>query len=192
MIRLAPLLLVALLPLAAVADGNDRRTTTAETDFARSYPVSFRSERGGRFEPERLVILTAAGAWAAELPRHAAGVRQGDHLDLSGVPLVGRYFRERTAPQDAEREGLSVGGLGRLGDTLVLDARGHRVPLSGVGLTLTSELPRLGTLAFDLPPLDWRPAEAPLQAGTRVGEGYLLGGRLVLAADGQRPPVTGF
>lgn len=185
--------LAALLPAMPSADqGNDRRTTTAETDFSRSFPVSFRSERGGRFQPDRLVILAPDGAWAAPLPRHARQVRQGDHLDLTGVPLVGRYFRERLAPQDAERDGLNVGTVSRVGDTLVLDARGHAVPLTALGLTLTSELPRLGTLAFELGVPEYRRATTVPSAGARVGAAYLLGRRLVLAADGTRPPIRGF
>lgn len=182
-------LAVALSATAEAGQGNDRRTTRAETDYSVHFPVSFRSERGGRFEPERLVILTQAGAWTAELPARAREVRRADHLDFSGIPLIGPFFRERTAPQDAERHGLPVGPLARAGDTLVLDARGHAAPLTNLRVTLTSDLPRLGPMTFDLGALAFAPAAAAPGPATRVGEAYLLDGRLVLAGDGRRPPI---
>ncbi|HUF55355.1 MAG TPA: hypothetical protein VMM55_02220 [Thermohalobaculum sp.] len=182
-------LAVALSAAAEAGQGNDRRTTRAETDYSIHFPVSFRSERGGRFEPERMVIVTRQGAWEAALPSRAREVRRADHLDFSGVPLIGPFFRERTAPQDAERHGLPVGPVARVGDTLVLDARGHATPLTNLRVTLTSDLPRLGPMAFDLGALAYGPAAAAPGSGVRVGEAYLLDGRLVLAGDGRRPPL---
>lgn len=189
-----PILLIAAISLAlpAGADsrpGGDRRTTTLEPSLLSHYPVSFLSERGGRFEPESLIIVTQAGAWRADLPHRAREVRQGDHVDLSGVPLIGPFFRERLAPQDAERHGFPVGPVSRVGDTLVLDARGHATSLTNLGVSLTSRLPRLGTVAFDLGRPAYREAQVIPGPGARVGEAYLLDGRLVLAADGTRPPL---
>ncbi len=188
-ILLAALAALALAPAAEARDGNDRRTTRAETDYSVHFPISFRSERGGRFEPEQLVILTRQGAWGAAMPSRARDVRRADHLDFSGVPLIGPFFRERTAPQDAERHGLPVGTVSRVGDTLVLDATGHAAPLTNLFVTLTSDLPRLGPVAFDLGALPFQPSAAAAGPGVRVGEAYLLDGRLVLAGDGQRPQI---
>lgn len=183
------LLLLAAPPAAWAGQGNDRRTTTAETDFGRAFPVSFRSERGGRFQPDRLVVLTRTGSWSAALPAKARRVRQADHLDLTGLPVIGGVFRPRLAPMDAERQGLPLGTVTRTGDTLVLDARGHAVSLTNLPVVLTSEMPRVGTLSFELGTPAFRPGPAPGAAGARVGAAWLVDGRLVLAGDGQRPPL---
>lgn len=181
--------LLALLALPAPGVAKDRNDDSFDETAAFGFPLSFRSERGGRFEPERLVVLGRDGAWIAPLPANARA-RSADHLDFSGLPLVGGLFQERIAPSDAERTGLQVGVVSRIGDTLVLDARAAAQPVTGRPLVLTSTLPRVGTVTFEVGRPAYRSGRAPGSAGARVGAAYLVDGALVLAADGQRPPIT--
>lgn len=177
------------LPAHAGEDGgNDRRTTIADTGL-HDFPLSFRSQRGGRFQPDRLVILGRDGTWATALPATADRVESHDHVDFSNAPLVGKLFKARRAPVDVERRGLPVGTVLRSGDTLILDARAHAVPLTSLPLTLSSALPRLGTVGFELRPRSYQRAAAPAGPTARVGAGYLLENRLYLVADGTRPPL---
>lgn len=181
--------LALLIAMPMAGEARNRNDDSFDETAAFGFPLSFRSERGGRFEPERLVVLGRDGAWVAALPANARA-RSADHLDFSGLPVVGGLFQDRVAPSDAERKGQQIGIVSRIGDTLVLDARSQAMPVTGRRLLLTSALPRVGTVTFDVGRPDFRPGRAPTSAGTRVGVAYLVDGALVLAADGQRPPIT--
>lgn len=153
------------------------------------YPVSFRAEHGGRFQPDTLIIL-GQRTMVAPLPSQAGRVDSTDHVDISSLPLLGQFFRERRAPEDVESMGLPVGRVFRKGDTLIIDARGHRQDLTRFPLSLTTDLPRVGPLKFTLGQLKYRPGTAPRRA-TPVGQAYLLENRLWLVSDGKRPPLSG-
>lgn len=190
--RLALVLPVALAVaagLAVPAVARDRNEDRFDQYVASAFPLSFRSERGGRFQPDRIVLLTAEGSRWAVLPSHVR-TRSADHLDLSGMPGFGQFFQQRIAPQDAERKGTPVGVVSRIGDTLVVDARATGVPVADRPLVLATDLPRFGGVTFEVGLPRWQPGQPPGAAGPRVGSAWLLDGRLVLASDGGRPLIT--
>jgi hypothetical protein len=68
------------------------------------HPLRFTDARGNVFRPRTLIVLIRSGTLAAPLPATTDNATSEDHLDLSGTPLVGQFFRRRLAPSDAARE----------------------------------------------------------------------------------------
>ena len=191
--RLIILAILAASPVLPATAGNpDRGEGPAgfEDRPGVGHPVVFRSETGGTFAPKRLVVLTASGNFATDLPPATDSARSEDHIDLSGLPVLGGLFRDRRAPIDIEREGILIGVAYRVGDTLVIDASGTPGTFDGVRLILTATLPRDGTLSFDLGPQSYLPVETKEPNGPRVGAAYVFRGALVIASDGGRPLIS--
>jgi hypothetical protein len=177
-------------PVSATAgegpDFNDRPSV--------GHPLRFTDARGHVFRPRTLIVLTRSGTLAASLPATTDNAASEDHLDLSGSPLIGQFFRRRLAPSDAVREGTPVGPVFRHGDTLVLDARAATAALTGRALILTAEFPRDGAISYHLGPISFAPSTPPasngISDGTPAGTAYLVDGALVLAGGGGGPLIT--
>lgn len=182
-------LLAGLLPPQGRADGDGLPTFEDRPQVGQ--PVRFTDAAGHVFRPGRLVILTPQGARAASLPATTDQARSEEHVDLSGLPLIGHLFRDRLAPGDAPRRGVAVGPVTRVGDTLVLDARRSAVALAPRDLVLTVNLPRHGAVSYRLGRPVFAPAQAPAEAGRPAGTAWLVDGVLVLAGPGYEPAVDG-
>jgi hypothetical protein len=162
------------------------------------HPLRFTDARGNVFRPRTLIMLTRSGTLAAPLPATTDNAASEDHLDFSGSPLIGQFFRRRLAPSDAAREGAPVGPVFRHGDTLVLDARSATVALTGRALILTAEFPRDGAISYHLGRPGFAPGALPRDvgsadgsaAGIPAGTAYLVDDALVLAGDGRGPLIT--
>jgi hypothetical protein len=158
------------------------------------HPLRFTDARGHVFRPLTLIMLTRSGTLAAPLPATTDNAASEEHLDFSGSPLVGQFFRRRLAPSDAAREGTPVGPVFRHGDILVLDARAATAALTGRALILTAEFPRDGAISYHLGRPGFAPGALPHDvgstAGVPAGTAYLVDGALVLAGDGRGPLIT--
>lgn len=175
-------LLLVLAPLAAPAgeapEGLEDRPSVG-------IPVRFIDTRGFVFRPERLILASPAGTFAAAIPPTTDEAYSEDRLDLTGLPLVGPFFRERLAPGDARREGIPVGDLFRVGTSLLLETAATPHTLEGRRLVLTAALPRAGIVSFHLPPPAFHAAALPQGARVPAGRAYLIGeNTLVLAGPG--------
>jgi hypothetical protein len=181
------LALAMLLPLAAPVTAGER------PDFADrlvgSQPLRFTDAAGNVFRPRSLIVMTDAGAARARLPAAVDDIRSEAHVDLSGTPLFGHLFKRRLAPGDAAREGQPVGPLSRIGDALVLDARGGALPLGALRLVMTANFPRDGAVSYHLGRLNFTPAAPPEGVGRPAGAAYRLDGTLVLAGAGREPLI---
>lgn len=154
------------------------------------HPLRFTDGAGHVFQPSRLVVLTDAGIFGTRFPDAVNDARSEEHVDLSGSPAFGKYFRRRLAPVDAARDGLPVGPLYRVGGTLVLDARGTALPLQRLALVLTAEFPRDGAVSYRLGRPGFAAATMPGRAGVPAGGAYLLDGALVLTGAGRGQMIT--
>lgn len=185
MLLLCLLGLLALPVSAAAGEGPDfsDRPTVGQ-------PLRFTDASGDVFRPRVLIVITGAGALRAELPAAVNDARSEEHLDLSGAPLLGRFFRPRLAPGDAARDGLPAGPLVRVGATLVLDTRPATLPIDGLDVVLTANFPRDGAVSYRLGAPRYTPAAIPDSPGEPAGTGYILDGLLVLAGTGRGPLIT--
>lgn len=153
-------------------------------------PVRFTDAAGHVFQPERLVIVTPHGAQAAPLPATTRSTRSEEHLDLSGLPLIGHVFRRRLAPGDARQRGVQVGPLSRMGESLVLDARESPVAIDSREIILTANFPRDGAVSYRLGALRFAPVSEPGEVvGRPAGTAWLVGEVLVLAGPGYGPGI---
>jgi hypothetical protein len=152
------------------------------------HQLRFTDAAGHIFRPERLVILGPAGARAASLPA-TSDARSEQHVDLSGLPLIGHLFRDRLAPGDVRRAGTYVGPLTRHGAMLVLDAGAAAPSLESRAIALTANLPRHGAVSYWLAPRRFAPAPSPAGPGRRAGGAWLVGDLLVLAGPGRDPLI---
>lgn len=189
--RIMALALGALLgaSLVAQAGARDHGPPTFQERPGVGQPVRFTDAAGLVFQPDRLVVLGRHGVRAARLPAATLHARSEEHVNLSGVPLIGQLFRGRLAPGDAKRRGVRVGPLTRVGDTLVLDARHSPVPLAHRALVLTANFPRTGAVSYRLGVPDFTPARAPSGTGHPAGTAWLVGRTLVLAGAGYAPAI---
>lgn len=183
--RLALALVCAL--IAAPASAGDGPPGFADRP-AVGHQLRFTDAAGHVFRPERLVILGPAGARAAPLPA-TSDARSEEHVDLSGLPLIGHLFRDRLAPGDARRAGTYVGPLTRQGATLVLDAGAAAASLEGRRLVLTANFPRDGAVSYRLGPRRFAAAAPPAGPGRPAGGAWLVGEILVLAGPGRDPLI---
>jgi hypothetical protein len=154
------------------------------------HPLRFTDARGNVFRPRTLIVLIRSGTLAAPLPATTDNATSEDHLDLSGTPLVGQFFRRRLAPSDAAREGLLLGPVVRIGDALVLDAHAATATLTGRTLVLTANFPRDGAIRYHVGRLDFSPGTPPGRDGTPAGTAYLIDGTLVLAGTESGALIT--
>ena len=145
-------------------------------------PLRFRDANGGAFRPSALIILSAAGTQIAPLPSTTNSARSEDRVDLSEIPLIGGLFGETLSTDDA-REGRPVGKLQRVGDTLVLDARGSGISVTSLPVVMATNLPRHGAVSYRLGRLNYRPGGAG-GVGPVLGAAYEVDGKLVLASTG--------
>jgi hypothetical protein len=152
--------------------------------------VRFTDLRGNVFQPRALFVGSRSGTMRARLPAATSNAESEDHLDLSGAPVIGQFFRGRLAPADAAREGTLAGPVYRLGDALVIDTRDTAVPLEGRELVLTAKFPGDGVVSYRLGRLPFAPGTLPGGTGRPAGTGYLVNGALVLAASGRDPLIT--
>ena len=152
-------------------------------------PVRFTDAAGHVFRPERLVILTPQGAQAAALPETTNRARSEDHLDLSGLPLIGHVFRDRLAPGDARQRGVAIGPLSRMGETLVLDARESPLAIDPRQIILSANSPRDGAVSYPLGRLRFATVAPPTGTGRPAGTAWMVDGKLVLAGPGYGPAI---
>lgn len=152
-------------------------------------PVRFTDANGNVFQPERLVILTPRGAQAAVLPATTSRARSEEHLDLSGLPLIGHVFQDRLAPGDARQRGVRVGSLTRVGETLVLDARESPVAVEPREIILTANFPRDGAVSYRLAGLHFTPVNPVTGTARAAGTAWLVEDTLVLAGAGYAPAI---
>lgn len=154
-------------------------------------PVRFTDAAGHVFRPDRLVVSSPDAVRAAPIPTTINGARSEEHVDLSGLPLIGHLFRERVAPGDARRGGIRVGPLTRLGSALVLDAREPPVAVEAREIVLTANFPRDGAVSYPLGRLAFAPAQVPSGTGRPAGTAWLIGDVLVLTGPGREPAIDG-
>jgi hypothetical protein len=178
-------LLLAMPGYAAAGEGPDfsDRPTVGQ-------PLRFTDARGNVFRPRTLILVTRSGTLAASFPAATNNAASEEHLDFSGFPLIGQFFRRRLAPSDAAREGTPVGPVFRHGNTLILVARAATEPLDGRAVVLTANFPLDGAVSYRLGPLRFAPSADSASDGTPAGAAYLLDGTLVLAGDGGGPLIT--
>lgn len=152
-----------------------------------------------QFTPHVIFIASVDGVLRAPLPRWADAV-PASRLDLSGVPLIGGIFGQRSAIHEIEPE-QRVGALLRRGDALV--AQFDRASPTGwanqpvrlvTRAPMTHEIVSITLKPKFTPSPQTRSIEHPAPAapgtGQPIGDVYLSPGGLVLA-----PPLewlTGF
>ena len=147
-------------------------------------PLRFRADNGGAFRPRALLIQTGAGTVQAMLPEASNDARSEDRVDLSSTPLLGPLF-QGTLSTDNARQGQRIGALYHApGDYLLLVVDSGPMDLTGYPVALTTNLPATGAVSYRLGRLRYGGSGAPVNRGTQVGEGWLVGGRLVLASRG--------
>lgn len=154
------------------------------------HPLRFTSDAGAVFRPRTLIVITRTVTVAAALPATATDAYYQDHVDLSGTPYLGQFFRPRLAPSDAARDGIPAGPLFRFGDTLVLDSRAASVPIDGLDLVLTADFPRDGLVSYHIDAPRFTATAMPKDLGERAGSAFVLNGRLVLAGQDGGAPIS--
>lgn len=185
---IAGILLGGLVTSPANADGEGPPTFEDRPQVGQ--PLRFTDAAGHVFQPERLVILTPQRAQAAPLPATTSRARSEEHLDLSGVPLIGHVFRHRFAPGDARRRGVAIGQIARIGDTLIVDARESPVAIDPRQIILTANFPRDGAVSYRLRGLRFAPTSEPGEVVAHpAGTAWLVGDTLVLAGAGYGPAI---
>lgn len=187
MLRYLPIwALGVLLAVAGPLSAGERQSGLAERPSV-GEPLRFRDASGGAFRPTGLVVVTPGGALRAALPEAALEARSEDRVDLSEVPLIGGLFRSTLSPGDA-RTGTPLGPVYRVGDLLVVEASSPQPEIDGRAVVLAANLPTLGAVSYEVGRLSYRSgATAPRTGSAAIGSAYLVGNRLVIAADGGGP-----
>ncbi|MEM9138733.1 MAG: hypothetical protein AAGB15_02795 [Pseudomonadota bacterium] len=178
---------VAVTAPATLADGRDRLGLDRPSI---GVPLSFAASDGAAFRPRLLVIHTAGGAVAADLPATSDDVRSEDRVDVSGTPLIGGLFRGRLAPSDA-RLGQNVGQVVRAGDSLHVEALGWPGRLGDFPVAFATRVRSAGTVSFGLGRLGYRAVTMAMPSGRVIGSAHIVNGKLVIASAGDGPPSLG-
>ena len=146
----------------------------------------FRSANGGAFQPRTLTVTTTTGTQSTSLPAAVNSARDDNRIDLSGTQIVGGLF-EPTLSTDQAHAGIRIGPVFQSSSGgLVVDATNHRGDLTGLPITLTTNLPGRGAVSYPLGLQQWHTGPAETQ-GTEIGDAFLLDGRMVIASRGGEP-----
>lgn len=168
-------------PTPADAQG-DRDDRFAEQPVS-AVALRFRSEIGGAFRPRSLTIRQGEQTVSSRLPAEVGSARLEDRMNLSSVPLAGKFFRGTLSTADA-RAGTFVGPLYRTaGDGMLIVAKTDS-PVTGSPIAMTTNIPGRGAISYQLGRLGFAPAGAAPSPGAEIGAAWILDGVLVLASTG--------
>lgn len=182
--RLTLLVLITLLPFTNAALACERCTSLGDNGGPQvGQQLLFRSANGGAFQPRTLTLITTAGLRSVSLPAAVDTVRNEDRIDLSGTQIVGDLF-EPTLSTDQARAGVRVGPVFQSPSSgLVVDATGWDGNLTGLPLTLTTNIPSRGAVSYPLGLQRWGAGRSGAK-GTEIGDAWIVNGQMVIASRG--------